>query len=81
MNKQAASCTERMQFIGNKALVKALKLAAGVMPIRDPQLLVGTDATTRLAEIIARRSISKALVVTTAGIVKRGQADELIREL
>jgi len=81
MNKQAASCTERMQFIGNKALVKALKLAAGVMPIRDPQLLVGTDATTRLAEIIARRSISKALIVTTAGIVKRGQADELIREL
>ncbi len=81
MNTHAASCTERLQFIGNKVLVRALKLAAGVMPIRDPQLLVGTDATTRLAEIIARQSISKALIVTTAGIVKRGQADDLIREL
>jgi alcohol dehydrogenase len=76
-----ASSIERLQFIGNKALVKTMKLAAAIMPIRDPVLLVGTDATTRLAESVAAHSLSKVLLVTTAGIVKRGQADELIRAL
>ena len=43
------------------------------MPIREPKLLVGLDATTRLAESVAARSLSKVLLVTTAGVVKRGQ--------
>lgn len=81
MNTVKVSSIERLQFMGNRVMVKALKLAVGVMPIRDPQLLVGTDATSRLAEIIAGHSLRKILLVTTAGIVKRGQADELIRAL
>ena len=76
-----ATVIERLQFAGNKTMVKALKLAAGVMPIRDPLLLVGTDATSQLAEQVAADSLSTVLLVTTAGIVKRGQAAELIHAL
>lgn len=81
MNTTQTSNVERLQFLGNRAMVKALKLAIGVMPIRDPELLVGIDATARLARTIAGRSLNKILIVTTAGIIKRGQADELIRAL
>jgi alcohol dehydrogenase class IV len=81
MNTVQTSGIERLQFMGNRVMVKALKLAVGVMPIRDPKLLVGANATDRLAETIAGHSLSKVLLVTTAGIVKRGQADELIRAL
>ncbi len=81
MNTIQTSCFERLQFRGNRLMVSGLKLAIGVMPVRDPELLVGIDATERLAGIIAGHSITKVLLVTTAGIVKRGQADGLIRAL
>ena len=81
MHTVQASGIERLQFLGNKIMVRALKLAAGIMPIREPELLVGIDATTRLAESIAGYSLNKVLLVTTAGIIKRGQADEMIRAL
>jgi alcohol dehydrogenase class IV len=81
MSKSQTSCFERLQFQGNRAMVSGLKLAIGVMPIRNPKLLVGVDATERLAGVIAGHSVTKVLLVTTAGIVKRGQADELIRAL
>lgn len=72
---------EQLQILGNKALVRGLKLAVSVMPIRDPELLVGVDAVSRLSEFIAGRSVKKVLIVTGAGIVRRGQTDELIAAL
>ena len=81
MHTVQASGIERLQFMGNRIMVKALKVAIGIMPIRDPKLLVGTNVSTRLAETIAGHSLTKILLVTTAGIVKRGQAEELIRAL
>jgi len=81
MKTARTSHAERLQFLGNRAMVKSLKLVLGVMPIRDPDLLVGTDATARLAGVIAGRGLNKILIVTTAGILRRGQADDLIRAL
>lgn len=81
MNTLRTAGVEQLQFIGNKVLMRAMKLAIGLMPIRDPELLVGTSAVTRLADIIAQHSLQKILIVTTAGIVKRDQAAELIRAL
>lgn len=81
MNTAHFTSLERLQVLGNKAMVKALKLAVGVMPIRDPELLVGTSAMPRLAKTVAGKGVGKVLLVTTPGIVKRGQASELIREL
>ena len=75
------SGVEQLQIVGNKILVRAMKLAASIMPIRDPELLVGVDAVSRLAEFIAGRSVKKVLVVTGAGMVRRGQTDELIAAL
>lgn len=81
MNTLRTAGVEQLQFMGNKVLMRAMKLAIGLMPIRDPELLVGTSAVTRLADIIAQHSLQKILIVTTAGIVKRDQAAELIRAL
>ena len=72
---------EQLQIVGNKMLVRGLKLAIRIMPIRDPELLVGVDAVSRLAEFIAGRSVKRVLIVTGAGIVRRGQTDELIAAL
>ncbi len=81
MNTSLNCGVEQLQIMGNKVLMRAMKLAIGLMPIRDPELLVGTSAVTRLADIIAQHSLQKILIVTTAGIVKRDQAAELIRAL
>ncbi|WP_165954354.1 iron-containing alcohol dehydrogenase [Seongchinamella unica] len=81
MSNSRISRVERLQFAGNRLMVNALKLAIGVIPIRRPQLLVGADATRRLAEAAAERSLKKILIMTTAGMVKRGQAGPLVRAL
>ncbi len=81
MNGMHISKLERLQFLGNRLMVNSLKLAMAVVPVREPELLVGTDATARLAGDIAARSLRKILIVTTAGIVKRGQVDALVRAL
>lgn len=75
------SGVEQLQIVGNKMLVRGLKLTISIMPIRDPELLVGVDAVSRLAEFIAGCSVQKILIVTGAGIVRRGQTDELIAAL
>ena len=72
---------EQLQFMGNKLLMRAMKRAIGLMPIRDPELLVGASAMGRLADIISQHSLKKILIVTTAGIVKRDQTADLIRAL
>jgi alcohol dehydrogenase len=75
------SSLEQAEVFGNSILVKGLKLAAAVMPIRDPKLIVGPDASAQLADVIASHRVKKVLVVTSAGIVKRGQTDELTKAL
>ncbi len=81
MNASNPSILEQLQFTGNRLLMRGMKVALGVLPLREPTLLVGTSALEQLAEIIAGRSLKKVLVVTTAGIIQRGQASELIRAL
>ena len=81
MKTITASKVERLQFVGNRIMAQALKLAAGILPVRDPKLLVGTSAINELAECIAGQGSQKVLLVTTAGIVRRGQSDELVRAL
>ena len=76
-----ASKLEKLQFLGNRIIAQALKVAAGILPVRDPKLLVGTSAIQELAASIAGYGAQKVLLVTTAGIVKRGQSDELVRAL
>ena len=48
-----ASNVERLQFLGNRIIAQALKVAAGILPVRDPKLLVGTSAIQELAACIA----------------------------
>ena len=81
MNTTKASKFERMQFLGNKILVNGMRLAANIMPIRDPKLFVGTTSLNELAQSIAKDGVKRVLLVTTAGIIKRGQADEFINGL
>ena len=76
-----ASNVEKLQFLGNRIIAQALKVAAGILPVRDPKLLVGTSAIQELAACIAGHGSQKVLLVTTAGIVQRGQSDELVRAL
>ena len=81
MNASNATITEQLQFTGNRLLMRGMKVALGLLPLREPKLLVGTSALDELADMIADRSLQKVLLVTTAGIMRRGQADELIRAL
>ena len=81
MSTSNATFIEQLQFTGNRLLMRGMKLALGILPLRAPKLLVGTDALDELADTIADREIWKVLVVTTAGIVRRGQADGFIRAL
>ncbi len=72
---------EQAQVFGNSLLVKGLKLAMAVMPVRNPKLTVGPGSSSRLADVIAGYGVKDVLVVTSAGIVKRGQTDGLVKEL
>ena len=72
---------EQAQVFGNSLLVKGLKLATAIMPMREPKLTVGPGASTRLADVIAGSGVRDVLIVTTPGIVKRGQIDGLINAL
>ena len=81
MTASNATAFEKLQFTGNRLLMRGMKLALGILPLREPKLLVGISAQNQLADIIAERSLQKVLIVTTAGIIRRGQADELIRAL
>ena len=81
MSSSNATRKEKLQFAGNRLLMRGMKLALGILPLREPKLLVGTSALDQLAAIIAGQSLNKILIVTTAGIVRRGQADALIRAL
>jgi alcohol dehydrogenase class IV len=81
MNSSNASVVEHLQFTGNRLLMRGMKLALGILPLREPKLLVGTSALDDLADNIAARSLQKVLIVTTAGIVRRGQSDEFVRAL
>ena len=75
------SAMDQVQILGNKVIARGMKLAADLIPLRDPELLVGSDALQRLAQIISEDSVEKVLLVTGAGIVKRGQIDGLVAEL
>lgn len=81
MKKIKATNVEKLQFVGNRIMAQGLKVAAGILPVRDPKLLVGTNAINELAECIAGHGSQKVLLVTTAGIVRRGQSDELVYAL
>ena len=81
MQSSNATVLEHVQFTGNRLLMRGMKLALGILPLREPKLLVGTSALDELADSIAARSLQKVLIVTTAGIVRRGQADGFVRAL
>lgn len=72
---------EQAQILGNKVIARGMKLAADLIPLRDPELLVGSDSLQRLAQIVAGDSVKKVLLVTGSGIVKRGQTDSLVAAL
>ncbi len=69
---------EKLQFSANKLLMKGMKLAIGLMPIKDPQLLLGEESIPELAKEVSKYQLKKVLIVTTSGIVKRGQASQLL---
>jgi alcohol dehydrogenase class IV len=81
MSSSNATALEQLQFTGNRLLMRGMKLALGILPLREPKLLVGTSALDDLADTIVDRDLRKVLIVTTAGIVRRGQADSFIRAL
>ena len=81
MHSSNVSVVEHLQFTGNRLLMRGMKLALGILPLREPKLLVGTSALDELADNIAARSLQKVLIVTTAGIVRRGQSDAFVRAL
>ena len=56
-----ASNMEKLQFLGNRFIAQALKVAAGILPVRDPKLLVGTSAIHELAACIAGYGAQKVL--------------------
>ena len=55
MSSSNATVIEQLQFTGNRLLMRGMKLALGILPLREPKLLVGTDALDQLADTIADR--------------------------
>jgi alcohol dehydrogenase class IV len=72
---------EQAQILGNKVLARGMKVAVGLLPLRDPELFVGSDAVDALAEVIAGNSLTRVLLVTGSGLVKRGQTEGLVAAL
>jgi alcohol dehydrogenase len=72
---------EQFKFFGSKVLMQGMRLASIVVPIRDPKLMVGADSSALLGDVIAEHALKKVLIVTSAGIVKRGQLSGLISTL
>ncbi len=75
------SMGERFQIIGNKMLMKGMKLAIQAMQIREPKLCVGNHSMNHLASDIKSRAISKVLIVTSGDIVQLGLLTELVNAL
>lgn len=69
----------RLEVAGNRLLMKGMKVATTVMPIRDPDLYTGAGSVIKMGEAIAESGVESVLIVTAAGLMKRGQLDEVIR--
>ncbi|WWE58227.1 iron-containing alcohol dehydrogenase [Parasalinivibrio latis] len=65
----------------NKVYMKALWLAAKVLPISKPTMFIGKDSSLELCRSIALMGIKKLLIVTDAGIVQLGFVEKLSCEL
>lgn len=68
----------RLEFTGNRLLMKVMKVAFALIPIRDPKLYTGAGSLLTMGEAIADSGVESLLVVTSAGLIKRGQLDDLI---
>ena len=81
MRQTQATFGEKLQFKAYGIKLTAMGLLAKLIKMRDTDIFVGTDAIDSLAEKIAQAKRKKALIVTTAGTVKRGQIQPLIDAL
>jgi alcohol dehydrogenase class IV len=70
-----------LEYIGNKIVMGAMKIAVKLLPFREPQLVSGPSSAVELINVIAADGAKKVLIVTGSGIVKRGQLDGMIRAL
>lgn len=69
----------RLEVTGNRWLMKGMKVATTVMPIRDPELYTGAGSLLSMAREIADSGVKSLLLVTSVGLIKRGQLDEVVR--
>lgn len=70
-----------LEVRGNRLIMKGMKVALRLMPMREPELYTGSGSLLELGRAMADSGRKKALLVTSAGIVKRGQLDALIHFL
>lgn len=62
----------RLQLFGYKSYMKALKIAAKIVPMPKPTLFTGADSSIELCEAISLIGTKKLLLVTDESIVRLG---------
>ncbi|MCB0917216.1 MAG: iron-containing alcohol dehydrogenase [Actinobacteria bacterium] len=65
----------------DQARIRALQAAAMIKSPPRPETLTGSGASARLGERVADRGTTRAMIVTTAGLQKRGTLDALLGAL
>ena len=58
-----------------------MRLVAYLLPWRTPELIEGTSSFEKLIEVLGKEMIEKVLIVTDAGLVKRGLLDKMFKDL
>lgn len=77
MKSPNVTFSERFHFKRHGLLIKAMKAGLSMMTMRETKVLLGEDAVEKLVAEVASEGITRPLIVTTAGAVKRGQIDSL----
>ena len=67
MHASNVSALEHLQFTGNRLLMRGMKLALGILPLREPKLLVGTSALDELADSVMEVYINGAMEYDLVG--------------
>ncbi|CCN50554.1 putative Alcohol dehydrogenase [Vibrio nigripulchritudo MADA3029] len=71
----------QLLLILHKAYIKALKVAAAVVPIPKPTLFMGKDSLKQLCHSVSLLGVKKVLIVTDEGISASGLLEKLEAEL
>ncbi len=71
----------KLLLLMHKAYIKALKLAAVIIPIPKPTLFLGKESHKQLCQSISLLGIKRVLIITDVGICNSGLVEKLESEL